>query len=61
MRCSDRSRCKEGDDATEPYIAGHTILLAHTAAVHQYKAMNLTGHISIVLDGTFRHPILVQR
>ena len=56
LRCSDRSRCKEGDDRTEPWLAGHTILLAHAAAFQQYRGMNQTGRITIVLDGTFGIP-----
>lgn len=30
-RCSDRSRCEEGDSSTEPGLCYHNILLAHAA------------------------------
>ena len=56
VRCSDRGHCKEGDDSTEPWIAGHTIILAHARAVQLYRSLNFTGQISIVLDGTFGFP-----
>jgi len=36
-RCSDRSRCTAGNSATEPYLAGHHLLLAHAAAVKVYR------------------------
>eukprot|EP01018_Ginkgo_biloba_P033181 Gb_09558 [translate_table: standard] len=37
-RCSSYiGNCSAGNSATEPYIAGHNLLLAHAAAVHVYK------------------------
>eukprot|EP01018_Ginkgo_biloba_P033180 Gb_09557 [translate_table: standard] len=37
-RCSSRfGNCTAGNSATEPYIAGHNLLLAHAAAVEVYK------------------------
>ncbi|OMO71757.1 Glycoside hydrolase, family 1 [Corchorus olitorius] len=36
-RCSDRKSCPFGNAATEPYIAGHHLLLAHATAVKVYK------------------------
>jgi beta-glucosidase len=32
-RCSDRTKCLKGDSQKEPYLAGHTMLLAHAHAV----------------------------
>lgn len=36
-RSSDRSRSKEGNSATEPYIVAHNVLKAHAAAVGVYR------------------------
>jgi beta-glucosidase/6-phospho-beta-glucosidase/beta-galactosidase len=36
-RCSDRNRCALGDSATEPYLAGHNMLLAHARVVALYR------------------------
>ena len=38
-RCSNftKPNCKGGDGATEPYIVGHNLLLAHAAAVKVYR------------------------
>ncbi|KAL0346375.1 UNVERIFIED_CONTAM: Beta-glucosidase 24 [Sesamum calycinum] len=36
-RCSNRSICAEGNSATEPYIVGHHMLIAHATAVQLYK------------------------
>lgn len=36
-RCSDRTTCPEGNAATEPYIVGHNLLLAHAAVARLYK------------------------
>ncbi|KAL0339254.1 UNVERIFIED_CONTAM: Beta-glucosidase 11, partial [Sesamum angustifolium] len=36
-RCSNRSICAEGNSATEPYIVGHHMLIAHATAVKLYK------------------------
>ncbi len=55
-RCSDRSRCAEGDSSTEPYIAAHNALLAHAATVDlyrkQYKESHM-GRIGIVINHDF--------
>ena len=32
-RCSDRARCRRGNSTTEPYLAGHNVLLAHALAL----------------------------
>lgn len=38
-RCSNFTKpdCTGGDGATEPYIVGHNLLLAHGAAVKVYR------------------------
>nr|VDD04771.1 unnamed protein product [Brassica oleracea] len=45
-RCSKwvNSQCQAGDSATEPYIASHHLLLAHAAAVHEFRKCNKTSH-----------------
>lgn len=53
-RCSDRTKSAEGDSAREPWIVGHSLLIAHGAAVKAYrddfKAQN-GGQIGITLNG----------
>jgi beta-glucosidase len=53
-RTSDRSKNPVGDGTTEPWIAGHNILLAHAYAVkafrQDFKAKN-GGEIAITLNG----------
>ncbi|CAN1304065.1 Beta-glucosidase 12 [Linum perenne] len=41
--------CREGDSGIEPYIVGHNLLLAHSAAYHLYKNkyQNLTAEIGV--------------
>jgi beta-glucosidase len=56
MRCSDRNRCKEGNDTTETLIAGHTILLAHAAAVAVYRELAQGGQITIVVSDAYGIP-----
>lgn len=53
-RCSDRSKSAEGDSSTEPWIAGHSILIAHGAAVKAYREdfkPKDGGQIAITLNG----------
>ncbi|KZV20067.1 beta-glucosidase 12-like [Dorcoceras hygrometricum] len=58
-RCSDRTRCAQGNSATEPYIAGHNVLLCHAAAVKLYrdkfKAIQ-KGQIGAIVVTTFMVP-----
>lgn len=42
-RCSNRARCKEGDDDTEPYLAGHTMIVSHGRAFNLFKNMKTKG------------------
>lgn len=61
---SDRSKSAVGDGSTEPWIVGHSILVAHGAAVKiyrdEFKAQN-GGEIGITLNGkptvVFRSPL----
>ncbi|CAM8984268.1 unnamed protein product [Rhodiola kirilowii] len=59
-RCSQPlGTCPEGNSSTEPYIASHNLLLAHTAAANLYKqkfqAMQ-GGEIGISLVGQYFEP-----
>jgi beta-glucosidase len=53
-RCSDRSKSAEGDSSREPWIVGHSLLLAHANAVkvyrEEFKARD-GGQIGITLNG----------
>jgi beta-glucosidase len=55
-RTSDRSKSAEGDSSTEPWIVGHSFIIAHAAAVKAYrddfKAKD-GGQIGITLNGKF--------
>jgi len=52
-RCSDRSRCAEGDSFTEPYLVAHNVLRAHARAVSLFRELSETdgGAIGITLNG----------
>lgn len=59
-RCSDRSRCAEGNSSTEPYIAAHNMLNAHAAAVEVYRQKYQAqqgGVIGITLNTDFGYPL----
>jgi hypothetical protein len=59
-RCSDRTRCTEGDSSTEPYIAAHNMLNAHAAVVELYRKAYQTqqgGVIGITLNADFAYPL----
>ncbi|CAM9691397.1 unnamed protein product, partial [Phaeothamnion confervicola] len=58
-RCSDRSKCAEGDADREPYIAAHTVLLAHAAAMDLYRrefAEDQGGRVGITVNGDWAEP-----
>ncbi|KAF3451148.1 hypothetical protein FNV43_RR07239 [Rhamnella rubrinervis] len=59
-RCSNYvGNCTSGDSATEPYIVGHHILLAHAAAVKLYKEKyqaSQKGRIGITLVTRWYEP-----
>jgi beta-glucosidase len=59
-RTSDRSKSAVGDSSTEPWIVGHSLLIAHGAAVKAYrddfKAKD-GGQIGITLNGEFPFPL----
>ncbi|KAK4092494.1 CAZyme family GH1 [Purpureocillium lilacinum] len=58
-RTSDRSKNPEGDGTTEPWLAAHTLLVAHGRAVKafrdDFKPVN-GGQIGIVLNGDAVYP-----
>ncbi|KDQ32486.1 glycoside hydrolase family 1 protein [Pleurotus ostreatus PC15] len=58
-RSSDRSRSLEGDSSTEPWIVGHSIILAHAHAVKAYREEfkpKQRGQIGITLNGDWEMP-----
>ena len=60
-RTSDRNVNPEGDSSTEPWLAGHTLLVAHGAAVKMYRdefAQKYSGggQIAITLNGDYGYP-----
>ncbi|OBZ77023.1 Beta-glucosidase 1B [Grifola frondosa] len=58
-RSSDRTRSPEGDSSTEPWIAGHHVILSHAYAVKLYREEFQTrqgGQIGITLNGDWAIP-----
>uniref|UniRef100_A0A1J3HJY4 Beta-glucosidase 28 n=2 Tax=Noccaea caerulescens TaxID=107243 RepID=A0A1J3HJY4_NOCCA len=60
-RCSKwvNSQCQAGDSAIEPYIASHHLLLAHAAAVQEFRKSNKISQdskIGIVLSPMWFEP-----
>lgn len=61
-RTSDRNQSDVGDSSTEPWIAGHSLLIAHASAVKLYRrkyrtrAPNGAGKIGISLNGDWCEP-----
>ncbi|KAL5604703.1 uncharacterized protein BROUX77_004889 [Berkeleyomyces rouxiae] len=66
-RTSDRTKSPVGDSTHEPWIAGHSILVAHGRAVKAYRSMFQSmpsdntpaakaGIIGITLNGDFAYP-----
>ncbi|KAJ4509704.1 hypothetical protein HRR83_006980 [Exophiala dermatitidis] len=58
-RTSDRTKSPAGDSTTEPWIVGHSILLAHATAVKIYREQfkpQYGGEIGITLNGDWTEP-----
>ncbi|THH26402.1 hypothetical protein EUX98_g7779 [Antrodiella citrinella] len=58
-RSSDRMRSTEGDSTTEPWIAGHSVILSHAYAVKAYREEfkeTQGGQIGITLNGDWAIP-----
>ncbi|CAA7033826.1 unnamed protein product [Microthlaspi erraticum] len=60
-RCSKwvNEKCHAGDSSTEPYIVSHHILLAHAAAVDEFRKCKTISHdsqIGIVLSPGWLEP-----
>ncbi|KAK7027949.1 Beta-glucosidase 1B [Paramarasmius palmivorus] len=58
-RSSDRERSVEGDGSREPWIVGHSVLLAHASAVKAYREdfkPTQRGQIGITLNGDWQMP-----
>ncbi|KAB5590216.1 Beta-glucosidase [Ceratobasidium theobromae] len=58
-RSSDRNRSEEGDSRTEPWIVGHSVILAHAHAVKIYREEfkpSQKGQIGITLNGDWAVP-----
>ena len=62
-RCSNRTRCAQGDSSTEAYTAGHNVILAHAAAVDLYRRQykrKQGGLIGITLNQDWGEPYDVR-
>jgi len=58
-RSSDRTRCADGDSNTEPWIVGHSLILAHAYTVKLYRdefKSKQGGQIGITLNGDMALP-----
>ncbi|KAK7682745.1 Beta-glucosidase 1B [Cerrena zonata] len=58
-RSSDRMRSPEGDSSTEPWIAGHSVILSHAYTVKLYREEfkeKQGGQIGITLNGDWAMP-----
>ncbi|KAI0089448.1 beta-glucosidase 1B [Irpex rosettiformis] len=58
-RSSDRLRSTEGDSSREPWIAGHSVILAHAYAAKAYREEfkeKQGGQIGITLNGDWAMP-----
>ncbi|XP_052193360.1 beta-glucosidase 12-like [Diospyros lotus] len=59
-RCSKWMNCPAGDSATEPYIVGHNLLLAHAEAVKRFKTKfqaSQKGEIGLTLVVGGMYPV----
>ncbi|KAF8474184.1 beta-glucosidase [Kalaharituber pfeilii] len=58
-RCSERTKSAEGDSSREHLIAGHSLIIAHGAAVKVYRGEfkpKQGGEIGITLNGDWAEP-----
>lgn len=58
--CDDRSRCSTGNQATEPWLCGHSQLLAHAYAAKLYRTSYQKaqgGKISLALNMDWAEPL----
>lgn len=59
-RCSDRTKCAQGDSVKEPYLVAHNFLNGHAAAVQVYREKYQPiqkGEISIVINSNMAYPL----
>lgn len=58
-RCSNRTKCGQGDSAVEGYLVAHNALLAHAAAVSLYRSEYASGGgvIGITLNIDWAYPL----
>lgn len=51
VRCSDRSKCDNGDSSTEPYLAAHNVLRSHAKCVATYRKLKtVSGYMCFFLS-----------
>lgn len=60
-RCTNRGRCRHGNSTSEPYLAGHNVILAHALAVQRFRRTfnqaDRTGHeVGITLNANWGTP-----
>eukprot|EP00041_Stephanoeca_diplocostata_P017256 m.343993 g.343993 ORF g.343993 m.343993 type:complete len:541 (-) comp20640_c0_seq4:231-1853(-) len=58
-RCSDRTKCAQGNSSTEPYICVHNVLRAHSAAADVYRLKYKStqgGQMGMVVNSDFGFP-----
>jgi len=63
-RCSDRTKCSAGNSSTEPYLCGHSVLLAHSEAVKIYRTTYQTkqkGKIGLTLNTDYAVPMTTNQ
>ena len=58
-RCSDRTKCAEGNSVTEPYLCIHSVALAHAYAVNIFrtKYRDQGGLIGMTTDASWYEPL----
>lgn len=58
-RCSDRTRCTEGNSFTEPYLVAHNVLRSHARAVEVFRREvqpRFGGRVGITLNVDWAEP-----